>query len=215
VVASSVEDLPVPGITIVDYGMGNLGSVRRKLEQLDVLAEVTADPDAVKRAEKLVLPGVGHFGEAMSNLKRLGLYEALVEAVLERRVPVLGICLGMQLMARRSEEGSSEGLGWIDAEVVRFAVPDRSRYKVPHIGWGRISVRKQSRLLRGIADDAEFYFVHSYNVRTCAPEIVLADSEYGHDFVSAVERDNLFGVQFHPEKSHHAGALVLRNFVEL
>jgi glutamine amidotransferase len=151
----------------------------------------------------------------MSNLRRLGLLEALIAAAQERRVPVLGICLGMQLMARRSEEGSSDGLGWLDAEVVRFDVPDRNRFKVPHIGWGRINTRKQSRLLAGIPGDAEFYFVHSYNVRTCAPEIVLADSAYGHDFVSAVERDNLFGVQFHPEKSHHAGTQVLRNFVGL
>jgi glutamine amidotransferase len=205
----------VQQVAIIDYGMGNLDSVSRRFRRVGVDAKVTANPADVLKADKLVLPGVGHFREAMSNLASLDLLDALHEAARVKRVPVLGICLGMQLMARRSEEGTADGLGWLDAEVIRFSVADSQRHKVPHIGWSRITVRKESALMSGVPGDAEFYFVHSYNLRSRSPEIVLCESEYEQPFTSAVEHDNLFGVQFHPEKSHDAGALVLRNFLAI
>jgi glutamine amidotransferase len=202
-------------IAIVDFGMGNLYSVCRKLEQIGACATVTSDPAEVRRADKIVLPGVGHFGQAMENLRALGLLDALHEAARVRQVPILGICLGMQLMAKQSEEGAVDGLGWVDASVARFRVPDPLRYKVPHVGWGRVNLRKESALLKGVPDGSEFYFVHSYSLETQDENLVLCDSEYAHPFPSAIQQGNLFGVQFHPEKSHRTGERILENFVEL
>lgn len=202
-------------ITIVDFGMGNLHSVARSFDRLGVKATVTADPSEVARADKLVLPGVGHFGKAMENIRSLRMLDALRDAGRVRCIPVLGICLGMQLMARRSEEGEAEGLGWIDAEVVRFRVPDTLRYKVPHVGWSKIAMRRSSTLFEGLPDDAEFYFVHSYSLDARSPDLVLCESEYAHPFPAAIEHENLFGVQFHPEKSHRVGERLLENFVGL
>jgi glutamine amidotransferase len=202
-------------ITIVDYGMGNLHSVRRRFERIGVNTIVASDANDLRRAERVVLPGIGHFQRAMENLRALHLLEALDEVARARRVPVLGICLGMQLMARRSEEGGDQGLGWVDAEVVRFRVDDPVRYKVPHIGWNGITVRKDSALLKGVPSDGQFYFAHSYHLVTSAASIVLCETAYSHPFASAIESENLFGVQFHPEKSHGVGELVLRNFVRL
>lgn len=205
----------MPHIAIVDFGMGNLHSVRRKLDGIGAATTVTSDPAAVLRADKVVLPGVGHFGQAMENLRALGMVEALNEAALVNRVPILGICLGMQLMAKRSEEGDAEGLGWVDADVVRMRVPDPRRFKVPHVGWGRLDVRKRSALLKDVSADAEFYFVHSYNLEVRTADLILCESDYAYTFPAAIEHDNLFGVQFHPEKSHADGDRLLRNFVEL
>ena len=205
----------VPHIAIVDFGMGNLHSVLRRLERIGTEIAVTPDPDVVRRADKLVLPGVGHFAQAMENLADLELLDALHEAARVRRVPVLGICLGMQLMATRSEEGDTAGLGWVDADVVQLRVPDRLRFKVPHIGWGCLDVRRDSLLLKDLPSEAEFYFVHSYSLEPRGPGLVVAETTYAQPFTSAIEQDNLFGVQFHPEKSHASGECVLRNFVEL
>jgi glutamine amidotransferase len=205
----------MPHIAIVHFGMGNLHSVRRKFDRLGVTTTVTSDPSLLLSADKLVLPGVGHFGQAMENLRSLNLLDALEEAVRVNRIPVLGICLGMQLMGTHSEEGDAEGFGWIDAETIRIRVPDPLRFKVPHVGWARIAARKESALLQGLREDAEFYFVHSYNLKVHSPELVLCESEYGNVFPSAIEHENLFGVQFHPEKSHADGERLLKNFVEL
>lgn len=204
-----------PDVAVVDFGMGNLHSVRTKLERAGARVIVTADPTHLRRADKLVLPGVGHFAHAMRNLRELGLVDVLNEEALARKKPVLGICLGMQLMARRGEEGDVGGLGWIDAEAERFKVPDTRRFKVPHIGWGRVTMRRQSGLFADIAPDAEFYFVHSYALKTDSEDLVVSESEYAHPFPSAIERGNLFGVQFHPEKSHVAGERLLVNFLGL
>jgi len=203
-------------IAIVDYGMGNLHSVRKKLDRIGVDVVVTSAPGDMARADKIVLPGVGHFGKAMENLTELGLADALNEAVLVNRTPILGICLGMQLFANRSEEGGGPaGLGWIDAEVVRFRVPDTLRFKVPHMGWNGVAVAKSSPLLREAGPRTEFYFVHSYHVVCHDPADVLCHTDYAYRFTSMVERDNVFGVQFHPEKSHDAGEALLKNFVYL
>jgi glutamine amidotransferase len=201
-------------IAIVDYGMGNLHSVERKFSRIGARTTVTSDPGVIDRADKIVLPGVGHFRRAMENLHQLGLLEAL-NGARARRVPVLGICLGMQLMAQRSEEGESDGLGWLDAKVVRFRVGDTVRFKVPHVGWNEIVQRKKSALLRNIPDCAEFYFVHAYHLVANREAIVLSETEYDYGFASAVESESIFGVQFHPEKSHDIGELLLRNFMDL
>ena len=207
---------PANNILILDYGMGNLQSVRRKLSHLDVNAEISKDFRQLKWAEKIILPGVGHFGKAMENIRKLDLLEALNEAVLNHRKPILGICLGMQLMARHSEEGDVAGLGWIDAEVVRFRMHDTQRFKVPHIGWNSLTqINGDHPLLAGLDKDAEMYFVHSFHVKCNDIEHVLCTTDYGYTFHSAFALDNIMGVQFHPEKSHHWGELMLSNYIKI
>lgn len=202
-------------LAIIDYGMGNLGSVKRKFSLFGVDTVITSSLQDIVTADKLILPGVGHFQKAVENLKQLKLWDILNEMVLIKKKPVLGICLGMQLMAKRSEEGGVEGLGWIDAEVVKFQVKDKVKYKVPHIGWNQIVKIKESKLMNEIPDLSEFYFVHSYHFRCNNPEDILNETEYETNFVSAVEKENIFGVQYHPEKSHGAGELLLKNFNKL
>jgi glutamine amidotransferase len=211
----NAPNTPAPSVAIVDYGMGNLHSVKRKLHRIGVDGQLTSEPDQVLRADKLVLPGVGHFGKAMEHLATLKLVPALHEAVSARKTPILGICLGMQLFAGRSEEGDAEGLGWLDADVVRFNVDDTRRFKVPHTGWNGIRVARSSPLLDGLTDQAEFYFVHAYHMVCRDSGDMLCETDYGYPFTSVVQRDNLYGVQFHPEKSHDAGELLLRNFFQL
>jgi imidazole glycerol-phosphate synthase subunit HisH len=204
----------VSELVIVDYGMGNLHSVYRTFRRIGADPLVTSEPARVARAERLVLPGVGHFGKAMQNLEARGLLEALNDAVVDRRAPVLGICLGMQLFAKRSDEGDAAGLGWIDAQVVRFKVPDPVRYKVPHMGWNSVVQRKECRLTAGLAAPL-FYFVHAYHLVCGDTGDVLFETDYAYRFVSAVARGNVVGVQFHPEKSHQSGAQLLRSFLTL
>jgi imidazole glycerol-phosphate synthase subunit HisH len=202
-----------PGnIVIVDYAMGNLNSVQKQFSRLGQSVQISSDPQVIAAAAKLVLPGVGHFGKAMENLHARGLVAPMREAVLDRKVPVLGICLGFQLMARGSEEGNVDGLGWIDAEVVRMQVHDALHFKVPHMGWNRVSMKKPSDVMAKIPADAEFYFVHSYCMKANNPDDVLSETTYELPFVSAIERGNIVGVQYHPEKSHAAGSVLLKNF---
>ena len=209
----NAPDTPTARVAIVDYGMGNLHSVRRKLDRIGVHAQITSEADEVMRADKLLLPGVGHFGKAMEHLATLGLVPALHEAVVAKKTPILGICLGMQLFARGSEEGGAEGLGWIDADVVRFGVEDTLRYKVPHMGWNGVRVTRSSPLLDGVTDQTEFYFVHAYHLVCRDAEVALCDTDYEYPFTSVVQRENVYGVQFHPEKSHDAGEALLRSFL--
>src|SRR5687767_2773941 len=204
-----------PRIVIVDYGTGNLNSVKRTLDRLRTTSIVSGCPGDIANADKIILPGVGHFGRAMSKLRELGFIDALNEAVLDRQKPVLGICLGVELMAKTSEEGDTPGLGWLDAETVRFNISDTGRYKVPHMGWNQISIKKSSRLMRGVSEMSEFYFAHSYHLKINDRSDLLNETEYEIPFASAVEKDNVFGVQYHPEKSHDAGSQVLKNFVEM
>lgn len=201
-------------IVIVDYGMGNIFSLRKVIDRIGFQSRISADPDEVKRAKRIILPGVGHFGKAMSNLRNANLVESLNEAVLVNKTPVLGICLGMQLMARHSEEGDSEGLNWFDANVVKFDIKDKVMFKVPHVGWNTATHEKPgSKLLSGVDMDDEFYFVHSYHVEPSNKNEILSQTPYEVSFVSAIERDNIYGVQFHPEKSHKAGEQMIRNFL--
>lgn len=202
-------------IAIVDYGMGNLGSVKRKLDLIGVKSIITDSPIEISKAEKIILPGVGHFAKAVSQLKDRGLWEALTYEAINCKKPVLGICLGMQLMAKNSEEGDADGLGWFDANVIRFRIKDKLRYKVPHTGWNNIILKKESALFRNLELKSGFYFVHAYHLNCNNKKDVLSETFYEYDFVSSIQRDNLYGVQFHPEKSHDEGEHLLHNFVIL
>ena len=200
-------------ITIIDYGMGNLGSIRSMLRRIGVRSAITGDPDEIARAEKVLLPGVGSFDAAMQEIHDRGLREVLDLKALEERVPTLGICLGMQLITRGSEEGGRAGLGWVAAETCRF--PADGRLKVPHMGWNAVTPTRSSPLTAGLPDEARFYFVHSYFVRTDRPADTVLAAEYGVTFAAALEVDNVYGAQFHPEKSHRFGMQLLANFARL
>ena len=202
-------------IVIVDYHTGNLNSIKTTLDRLGGVSFVSSHVEDLARADKIILPGVGHFAKAMANLEQLGLIDALNEAVLIKHKPVLGICLGMELMATTSQEGDTPGLQWLDAEALRMKPSATARHKVPHMGWNRIRIKKPSALMKGVDDQSEFYFAHSYHLRINDRSDLLTETEYGISFASAVERNNIFGVQFHPEKSHRIGVQVLKNFIEL
>lgn len=176
---------------------------------------ISSELKDLTEADKIILPGIGHFAKAMANLKELGLLDALNEAVLIKRKAVLGICLGMELMALTSEEGDTPGLQWLDAEAVRFNISASTRHKVPHMGWNKIQITKLSALMKGVEDLSEFYFAHSYHLKINDRSDLLNETEYGLPFPSAVERNNIFGVQYHPEKSHHTGVRVLKNFIDM
>jgi glutamine amidotransferase len=199
-------------VAVIDYGMGNIGSICKMLRVVGADPIVTSDPAQLATADKLVLPGVGHFDRAMQNLTAAQLVDTLTELVVTRQIPILGVCLGMQLLCGSSEEGSQPGLGYVDARVRRFQPGDGR--KVPHMGWSPLEVARPSPLLEGLDEESRFYFVHSYFVDCANDADVIARSSYGHSFVSAFERGNVKGVQFHPEKSHRFGKQVFRNFVE-
>lgn len=203
-------------IVIIDYGMGNLRSVQQKFTRLQIPAEISCNIDVIAAADKLILPGVGHFANGMKNLKNMGLLEVLNQKVLQQKIPILGICLGMQLFTEFSEEGNVEGLGWIKGKTIKFSFPEGTKtLKVPHMGWNNIYMTKSSKLMENIADDAMFYFVHSYHVQCADASDCLTMTNYGIDFCSAVERDNIYGTQFHPEKSHDSGFQIIKNFIQL
>lgn len=200
-------------IVIVDYSMGNLNSVQKKLIQLNANVVISSDPKVISQADKLILPGVGHFEKAVEIMHQKGLWDVLNKSVLIDKKPILGICLGMQLMTKFSEEGNVNGLGWIDATVVRFQVQDILKFKIPHMGWNQIEIKKESSLMNGLTNQSEFYFVHSYHVKTDDKTVVLNETNYETNFVSAFEKEHIFGVQYHPEKSHDSGKLLLNNFL--
>lgn len=199
-------------IHIANYGMGNLGSIANMIRKAGGEAIVTGDADVIETAEKLVLPGVGAFDQGMRALGEKGLTEPLREAA-ARGVPILGICLGMQLMMECSEEGRLPGLGLVIGDVRRFPVGDQLP-RVPHMGWNRIAVKKASPLL-GDDDDDRYYFVHSYYVSCGDPGDVIATTTHGLEFVSVLQHGNLYGVQFHPEKSHRFGMALFRRFLDI
>ncbi len=201
-------------IVIIDYGMGNLRSVQKAFERVRIEAKISADPEDITKASKLVLPGVGHFQQGINNLKSRGLFDLLNEMVLEKKKPIIGICLGMQLMTEFSEEGNCSGFGWIKAQTKKF-VFNGNGLKIPHMGWNNLSIRSNETLLKGISQENFFYFVHSYFVSCKNDTDILAETEYGHKFVSCFQKKNIFGCQFHPEKSHNMGLLILKNYAEM
>ncbi|MGA9140989.1 MAG: imidazole glycerol phosphate synthase subunit HisH [Methanocella sp.] len=208
-------------IVIVDYGMGNLRSILTKLQRFDIDAKISADSSDITAADRLILPGVGHFAAAMDNLNRRGLIPVLNEKVVDEKTPILGICLGHQLFSKWSEEGNVAGLGWVDAKTIKFnfnGIDNDSGngdgLKIPHMGWNTIKMMKQTPILDGIEDESRYYFVHSYHVRCNDPADVVAKTAYGMDFVSILQHDNIYGIQFHPEKSHNRGINILKNFAE-
>jgi glutamine amidotransferase len=204
------------GIVIVDYGMGNLGSIANMIKKVGGTAKSSADPAEIGQARKLILPGVGAFDAGMTALRDRGLIDVLNRKALEEKVPVLGICLGMQLLSRKSEEGVLPGLGWIPADTRRFQFGGRqSHLRIPHMGWNAVEPRKDAPLFGSPDGPWRFYFVHSYHVCCSDPADVLSTTPYGSPFTSGVARGNILGVQFHPEKSHAFGMRLFRSFLEL
>lgn len=201
-------------IGIIDYGMGNLRSVQKAFERLRVPAIIMTHPDSAASVDKVVLPGVGHFSNGMKNLAERGWVKMLREEVMKQQKPILGICLGMQLLTKHSEEGDVDGLGFIDATTIRFQ-GQNDRLKIPHMGWNEIVKAKDNELLKDIDNGDMVYFVHSYFVECNKPEDILCKTEYGRTFVSGFQRGHIAGFQFHPEKSHHTGLTLLRNFATL
>lgn len=201
-------------VTLVDYGLGNILAFAHIYDRLNIPVEVATTPGQLAKAEKIILPGVGAFDWAMQRLNDSGMREVLDERVLTNGVPVLGVCVGMQMMARSSEEGRLPGLGWIDAEVKRFAPSMIGDAPLPHMGWNDVQPTSGKTLFRAIAAP-RYYFLHAYYLSADRSADVLATAHYGADFAAAVARDNVFGTQFHPEKSHQWGIELLRNFSEL
>jgi glutamine amidotransferase len=201
-------------ITIIDYKTGNLGSIQNILRRIGEESIVTSDKNEIAAAKKIILPGVGSFDTGMGNLVGLDLVEVLNHKVLVEKIPVLGICLGMQLLSKNSEEGLLPGLGWINGETKRFKFVNTSEYKIPHMGWNYVSQRKSGNLLKDMPNNARFYFVHSFYFKANDESDILATSSYELEFTSAIEKANILGVQFHPEKSHKFGMQLLKNFVE-
>ena len=200
-------------ITIVDYGMGNLGSILNMFKRIGVKAVVTTDPEVIRSAEKILLPGVGAFDVAMTHINGSGLREILDQKAKVERIPILGICLGMQLFTRGSEEGELPGLGWIPGETKRF--PGQADLKVPHMGWNMVIPSTPSCLTRNLPAESRFYFVHSYCVTVDDPKHSILKTHYGVEFESGLAWENIYGVQFHPEKSHKFGMQLLKNFAGL
>ncbi len=202
-------------LVIVDYGLGNLGSIANMASRLGAKPVVSSDPAVLRAADKLIVPGVGAFDRGMQNLHERGLVDVLSYKALDERVPVLGLCLGMHLFTRGSEEGSEPGLGWLDADTVRFEFAGNGgSLKVPHMGWNEVDDRRPHYLLDDGEVERRYYFVHSFHVVCSDPELVVGETMYGYPFSSIIARDNIVGVQFHPEKSHRFGMALLRNFID-
>jgi glutamine amidotransferase len=200
-------------ITIIDYGAGNIKSIKNMLKKIGVRSQISSNKEIIENAEKLILPGVGHFDYGMKNLEASGLINTLNQKVLIDKVPLLGICLGAQLLGNRSDEGERKGLGWIDMDILKFLPEELPvELKIPHMGWNYTEKTKESKLLIGVEQFSRYYFVHIYYMKAHNTEDILLKTNYGIDFVSAVEKGNIYGVQFHPEKSHRYGMELLRNF---
>jgi len=203
-------------IVIIEYGMGNVGSILNMFKKIGCPAIVSSKIEDIERAEKLIIPGVGAFDNGMRKLEGMGFIDVLNRKVMEDGTPVLGICLGMQLLTRRSEEGKERGLGWIQADTIRFDFSQNTKkLKIPHMGWNEIRIAHNSDLLKGLEQNSRFYFVHSYHVRCDDENDVMTTTEYGYEFASSIRRGNIMGTQFHPEKSHKFGIRFLTNFVEM
>ena len=202
-------------ITIVDYGMGNLGSVFNMFKKIGVTSKITSDLKEIEKAEKLLLPGVGAFDNAMKRINESGLRPILDYKALEEKIPILGICLGMQLLTLKSEEGKEGGLGWIKAKSKKFQFLKEEKMKVPHMGWNRVFKASLNKLTNDLPEEPRFYFVHSYYVEVENQEDSILKTKYGIEFDSAISNENIYGAQFHPEKSHKFGMKLFENFAKL
>lgn len=200
-------------ITIIDYGTGNLNSIKNMFKRIGIDSLISNSTEDILNADKLILPGVGAFDYGMTQLHHSGLVEAMNEKVINQKVPILGICLGVQLLTQSSEEGKMPGLGWIKGRTVAFDKAKLlSNQKVPHMGWANVTDYKSSKLFENMFEEPRFYFVHSYHLEIENPTEVMVNVNYGYNFVAGIEKDNILGVQFHPEKSHKYGMRVLENF---
>lgn len=203
-------------IAILDYGVGNLTSIKKMIQKAGGVSVITDDPVIIESAEKLILPGVGSFDHGIGNLKSSSYFDLLNHKVLHEKVPILGVCLGVQLFTKSSEEGKLPGLGWIDATTKRFQTSqmENGSLKIPHMGWSEVQLKKQSKLFEGMKEEPRFYFVHSYHLHCNDQNDILVSANYGYEFVAGVEKDNIVGVQFHPEKSHKFGLKIYENFIK-
>lgn len=202
-------------IVIIDYGMGNVGSIHNMLNKIGVESTVTSNIKKIENADRIIFPGVGAFDQGMKSLNQIGVQRVLNQKVVIEKTPILGICLGMQLMTQKSEEGVLAGLGWINAETVKFKFSSKANFKVPHICWNQIAISHQNEAIArhyDLCDHDRFYFVHSYYVDCKDPTLILTETQYGIPFCSSFVYKNIMGVQFHPEKSHRFGMKLLKSF---
>jgi glutamine amidotransferase len=203
-------------ISLIDYGVGNINAFLNIFKQLGIEATKIKKFNEISKATKLILPGVGSFDDAMSRLNNSGMREALDEAVIHKKIPVIGICVGMQMLAESSEEGLMSGLGWIKGNVKRFEagkIPYKTKY--PHMGWNDLKIKRSSRLLEELDNRSRFYFLHSYYFECSDQDNIIATTDYGIEFASVIGKDNIFGIQCHPEKSHLFGIKLLENFAKI
>lgn len=203
-------------VAIINYGVGNMGSILNMLKRIGANALITSDPFMINKAKHIILPGVGNFDYGIQQLNKAGLIDVLNYQVQELKKPILGICLGVQLFTESSEEGKLPGLGWIKGRTVKFNQADfgNNNLKIPHMGWSDVSIKSSSRIFENFYSDPRFYFVHSYHLSCNNDHDVLCTSDYGYEFAAGVERENIIGVQFHPEKSHKFGLKLYENFIK-
>jgi imidazole glycerol-phosphate synthase subunit HisH len=202
-------------IAIVNYGVGNLASVKNMLKKAGYESELASDADTIARASKIILPGIGAFDHCMTEFNNSGLRKVVTQKTLKDKTPLLGICVGLQMLMESSEEGTEPGLGWIAGKTIKFKKETLENLKIPHMGWTEVIFSKPSPLTEALGDDPRFYFVHSYHVKPDHKEDELIVANYGYPFVAGINRDNIYGVQFHPEKSHRFGMKILGNFAAL
>lgn len=202
-------------IVIIDYKMGNVGSIQNMLRKIGHDSIISSSADDINKAHHLILPGVGAFDNGMKSLQERNLIPLIKKRVLDQKIPLLGICLGMQLLTEKSEEGEMPGLGFIKGSTEKFRFDTRQNLKIPHMGWNNVSIKKKSPLFKQLEQDARFYFVHSYYVRCANNEDSVTETIYGINFCSSLQKSNIFGVQFHPEKSHKYGMRLLENFIAI
>ena len=200
-------------ISIINYGLGNVLAFYNIYKKLNIESQVVSSSSELESATKIILPGVGSFDWAMDKLNKSGMRETLDHLVLEKNIPVMGICVGMQMMANSSEEGQKEGLGWFDAKVKK--IKSDKKIDLPHMGWNEINIKNDNTLFHGLQNNARFYFLHSYYFETNEDECILCETNYGGLFTSAAKKNNIFAIQFHPEKSHQWGECILKNFSKL
>jgi glutamine amidotransferase len=202
-------------IAIVNYGVGNLASVKNMLKKAGYESELVSNAEAIERATKIILPGIGAFDHCMTEFNNSGLREAVTQKTLKDKTPLLGICVGLQMLMENSEEGVEPGLGWIAGKTVKFKKEKLGDLKIPHMGWTSVQIAKKTALTEGLGDQPRFYFVHSYYVQPDDKTDEMLTAHYGYEFTAAVNRDNIYGAQFHPEKSHKYGMKILENFARL